>query len=359
MTDATDAPVRHSRKGLIIPFAIVFVGLALWTGWWFYLAKQVETKLEGRIARLEQSGWTVRHAGVTTTGWPLRARVALKHVDVVAPSGHAVAAPEIVAEANAYNPTKWVVIAPDGLVLTRGAKGKTAVRAEAIRMSVHGLTQRWPNVVVELAKPVFTALPDAEPFPLARAGLVQFYMRPHVAGSNTPTDDVDVLFRLVDGEGRPNGPVEGLTQSGRLNAQVEAVIEKARALKGADTKGLLSAWTAAGGRFIDMKGQLEAGESRTFLSSPALSADDKGRLEGEVFLRAEKPLAAIVGLAGAQQGGSLDRAAAARAAAAQEATKSPQGGTGAEGQGVDLVLNFKGGRTYLGPFALAPAPQLF
>ena len=354
MTDAHAEPVRHSRKGLIIPFAIVFVGLALWTGWWFVLTQQIEKKLEGRIARLEQSGWTVRHAGVTTTGWPLRARVAMKHVDVVAPSGHAVAAPEIVAEANAYNPTKWVIIAPDGLVMTRGAKGKTAVRAEAIRMSIHGLTQRWPNVAVELSKPVFTALPDAEPFPLSKAGLVQFYMRPHVAGSNAPTDDVDVLFRLVDGEGRPNGPVEGLTQSGKLNAQVEAVIEKAGALKGADAQGLLSAWTAAGGRFVEMKGELGAGESKTFLSSPALSADDKGRLEGEVFLRAEKPLAAIVGLAGAQQGGSVDRAAAARAAAA-----TPQGGTGDQGQGVDLVLNFKGGRTYLGPFALAPAPQLF
>jgi hypothetical protein len=209
-------------------------------------------------------------------------------------------------------------------------------------------------VVVELAKPVFTALPDAEPFPLSKAGLIQFYMRPHLAGSNAPTDDVDVLFRLVDGEGRPHGPVEGLTQSGKLNAQVEAVIEKASALKGADAQGLLSAWTAAGGRFIDMKGELGAGESKTFLSSPALSADDKGRLEGEVFLRAEKPLAAIVGLAGATQGGSVDRAAAARAAAA-----TPQGGSGDQGQGVDLVLNFRGGRTYLGPFALAPAPQLF
>ena len=354
MTDAHAEPVRHSRKGLIIPFAIVFVGLALWTGWWFVLTQQIEKRLEGRIARLEQSGWTVKHAGVSTTGWPLRARVAMKHVDVIAPSGHAVAAPEIVAEANAYNPTKWVIAAPDGLVMTRGAKGKTAVRAEAIRMSIHGLTQRWPNVVVELAKPVFTALPDAEPFPLSKAGLVQFYMRPHVAGSNAPTDDVDVLFRLVDGEGRPNGPVEGLTQSGKLNAQVEAVVEKASALKGADAHGLLSAWTAAGGRFIDMKGELGAGESKTFLSSPALSADDKGRLEGEVFLRAEKPLAAIVGLAGATQGGSVDRAAAARAAAA-----TPQGGSGDQGQGVDLVLNFKGGRTYLGPFALAPAPQLF
>lgn len=354
MTDAPAAPVRHSRKGLIIPFAIVFVGLALWTGWWFFLTQQIEKKLEGRIARLEQSGWTVKHAGVTTTGWPMRARVAIKHVDVTAPSGHAVAAPEIVAEANAYNPTKWVIIAPDGLVLTRGEKGKVAVRAEAIRMSVHGLTQRWPNVAVELAKPVFTALPEAEPFPLSRAASIQFYMRPHVAGSNAPTDDVDVLFRLVDGQGRPNGPVEGLTQSGLLNAQVEAVVQKASALKGADARGLLSAWTAAGGRFVEMRGELGAGESKAFLSSSALSADDKGRLQGEVFLRAEKPLAAIVGLAGVQQGGALDRAAAARAAAA-----TPQDGTGDQGQGVDLVLNFRGGRTYLGPFALAPAPQLF
>ncbi|MFC5371632.1 DUF2125 domain-containing protein [Brevundimonas faecalis] len=354
MTDAPAAPVRHSRKGLIIPFAVVFVGLALWTGWWFFLTQQIEKKLEGRIARLEQSGWSVKHAGVTTTGWPMRARVAIKHVDVTAPSGHAVAAPEIVAEANAYNPTKWVIIAPDGLVLTRGEKGKVAVRAEAIRMSVHGLTQRWPNVAVELAKPVFTALPEAEPFPLSRAASIQFYMRPHVAGSNAPTDDVDVLFRLVDGQGRPNGPVEGLTQSGLLNAQVEAVVQKASALKGADARGLLSAWTAAGGRFVEMRGELGAGESKAFLSSSALSADDKGRLQGEVFLRAEKPLAAIVGLAGAQQGGALDRAAAARAAAA-----TPQGGTGDQGQGVDLVLNFRGGRTYLGPFALAPAPQLF
>ena len=103
-----------------------------------------------------------------------------------------------------------------------------------------------------------------------------------------------------------------------------------------------------------MKGQLQAGESKAFVSSDALSADAKGQLEGQVSVRAEKPLAAIVGLAGAQQGGALDRAAAAKAAAA-----TPQGGTGDAGQGVELAILFRGGRTYLGPFALAPAPQLF
>ncbi|AYG94895.1 DUF2125 domain-containing protein [Brevundimonas naejangsanensis] len=351
----TDAPPHHSRKGLIVPFAIVAVGLALWTGWWFYLTRQIETRLEAKVAGLEQAGWRVTHADLRTTGWPMHARVTIRHLDVVAPSGHAVAAPVVIAQANAYNPTRWVMAAPDGLVVTRGVKGKAAIRAEGIRMSVHGLTQRWPNVALELEKPVFTALPGAEPFPLKQAGLVQFYMRPHLVGSDTPTDDVDVLFRLVDAEGRPGGPVEGFAQSGKLNAQIEAVIEKASALRrGADAHGLLSAWTAAGGRFIDVKGELGAGESKAFVSAESLSADDKGRLEGQVFVRAEKPLAAIVGLAGAQQGGALDRAAAAKAAAA-----TPQGGTGADGQGVELSILFRDGRTYLGPFALAPAPQLF
>ncbi len=355
MTDTSAAAPHHSRKGLIIPFVIVAVGLVLWTGWWFFLTQQIERRMEAKIAGLKESGWTIEHAGMATTGWPMHARVTIKHLDVVAPSGHAIAAPEMIAQANAYNPTRWVLAAPNGLTVTRGEKGKTAIRAEGIRMSVHGLTQRWPNVALELEKPVFTALPDAEPFPLKQAALVQFYMRPHMVGSDTPTDDVDVLFRLVDGEGRTNGPVEGFTQSGMLNAQIEAVIEKASALrKGADAKGLLTAWTAAGGRFINVKGQLQAGESKAFVSSDALSADGKGQLEGEVFVRAEKPLAAIVGLAGAQQGGALDRAAAAKAAAA-----TPQGGTGDEGQGVELAILFRGGRTYLGPFALAPAPQLF
>lgn len=345
-------PKRHSRVGLYTPLLIALAVLIAWTGWWFVLARQVEQRLEERLAALDASGWRVEHASIRTTGWPFRARVAIAHPDLTAPSGHAIAAPEIVAEANAYNPTKWVVIAPEGLTLTRGAKGKVAVRGDAIRMSVHGLTQRWPNVAVELVNPVFTALPDAEPFPLARAGRIEFYMRPHMTGSTEPTDDVDMLFRLSDAQGRPSGPVEGLAQSGLLSAQVEAVIEKAAALKGPDAAGLMSAWTAAGGRFVDVKGQLSAGESRTFLSSSALSADQNGRLEGEVSLRAEKPLAAIVGLAGAQ-GGSVDRAAAARAAAA-----TPQD-EGAEAGGVDLMLSFRNGRAYLGPFALSPAPQLF
>ena len=352
MTDAATAP-RYSRKGLIIPFAIVLIGLVAWTAYWFVLTQEIEKRFGQKVAQLEQAGWSIEHGDITTTGWPLRAHVSVKHLSVTAPSGHAFAAPQFVAEANAYNPTRWITAAPEGLTVTRGAKGKVAIRAKAIRMSLHGLTQRWPNLAFELADPVFTALPDAEPFPLKSARLVQLYMRPHLDGEAKANDDIDVMYRLVDGEGRDGGPVEGLTQSGKLNVQIESVVEKASGLRQANERGLLAAWTGNGGRFVKVKGQMMAGESRTFVESPELSATDKGQLEGEVYLRAEKPLAALVGLAGVQHG-SMDRAAAARAAAA-----TPQGGTGEDAQGVELVVAFRNGRSYLGPFAMAPAPQLF
>ena len=71
--------------------------LAAWTVWWFILAHQVEARLEQQAERLRQEGWDVHYAETSVTGWPFRARVAARHVSVAAPSGHAVALPELVA----------------------------------------------------------------------------------------------------------------------------------------------------------------------------------------------------------------------------------------------------------------------
>ena len=56
-------PARHSRKGLYAPFILVLIVLAGWTGWWFYLTRQIDTRLEAQVQTLRQGGWTV----VTTT----------------------------------------------------------------------------------------------------------------------------------------------------------------------------------------------------------------------------------------------------------------------------------------------------
>ncbi|MDP3403935.1 MAG: DUF2125 domain-containing protein [Brevundimonas sp.] len=351
MTDAP--PIRRNRSGLFAPIGLFLIVLVLWSVWWFVLAGQVRERLDAQVEALRAGGWDVAYTGLGTSGWPFRVRLEAENVSVTAPSGHALSAPDLAAEANAWNPDKWVLVAGDGLVLTRADKGKVAVRGQFIRASVHGLTQRWPNVAVEMARPEFTAHAGAEVFPIARAERIEFYLRPHLAPAGTPgsDDSVDVLFRLIEAEGRPDGPVEGLARNGKLTAQIEAVVEDAARLQGPDAAGVFAAWTRAGGRFTAVRGELSAGESRATLSSDVLSAGADGRLEGEVALQAVKPLPALAGLAGSPSG-AVNRAGAAGAAAAGAVAGPP-------GDDIALSLTFREGRTFLGPFALAPAPRLF
>ena len=341
---------RYSRRGLLTPFLIVGALFAAWTGWWFFLVQQVEGRLDAQAEALRQQGWTVRYASLTTTGWPFRTRVSLPHIEIVTPSGHGLSAPELVAEANAYNPDKWVVIAPDGLTIDRADKGEVGVRADALRLSVSHLGARFPDLRVEAVRPVFTPHPKADPFPIASAERIQFNARPHLTSGRAATDQLDAIFVLTEARGRAGGPVEGATQQGRLSLQIEGVVDQVSRLQGPNAQGVFMNWTRGGGRFTDIEGELSAGESHARLSSQVLSADADGRLRGELALQAEKPLSAIAGLARSGSGG-VNRAGAAGAAAASAAT----GGRG----DVRLTVVFRDGRTWLGPFALAPAPKLF
>jgi hypothetical protein len=351
MTDATPTQ-RHSRKGLYAPFIILLIALAAWTGWWFYLTRQIDARLEAQASAMRQAGWDIQYADKRVTGWPFRARIGLTHVTVAAPSGHAASAPMLAAEANAYQPTKWVVVAPEGLVVTRAGKGKVAINGDAVRMSASGVDQRWPNLALELVNPVFTAHPDGEPFPIARAARIEFYTRPHLEGAATASDDIDVMFRLIDGQGRRDGPVEGFAQDGQLTLQLEAAIGQASLLRGGDAAGVFSAWTRGGGSFRNVRGDIQAGDSRATISSDQLRADANGRLVGRVALQSQKPLPALAGLMESREG-PVNRIGAAGAAAAAGAADA------AGRDNMALTLVFRDGRAWLGPFPLAPAPKLF
>jgi hypothetical protein len=125
---------------------------------------------------------------VTTTGWPFRARVEIPHAEHHGPSGHGVAAPELVAEANAYNPDRWVVIAPEGLTLTRADKGKVGGRGDGLRLSVSHLRDRFPDLRVELVRPTSPPIGTLIPSPSPRPSGSCWNVRPHLTdGKATPT----------------------------------------------------------------------------------------------------------------------------------------------------------------------------
>jgi hypothetical protein len=354
MTADTPAP-RHSRRGLFIPLIVVLALLVAWTGWWFVLTQRIEQEVLARAEGLREAGWTIQHGRIEIDGWPFRARLAMRDVEIVAPSGHGGRAPELVAEANAYAPLHWVVIAPDGLTMLRGDKGRVFVRADAIRMSVRDVSEAWPQMALELIEPTFRAQPGAEAFPISAAERLTLEARPATArprDADAPApaaDDLDVLFQMVEGRGREAGPVDRLTGEGRLSVRTEVTLERAGALTGMDSAGVFDTWTRAGGRFANVRVELQSGDSRALLTGGPLVADEGGRLNGSLSVRAERAAPALAGLAGTEDG-AVDRAqAAAAAGAAAVAERAP----------VSLTLEFRDGRTWLGPFTLAPAPRLF
>ena len=353
----TQARARYAP--LIIPFAIVLIVLVVWTAWWFWLSQQVRERLDLAAEGLRAQGWEVVYAEPTLTGWPFRTRLESDHVRLTAPTGHEIAAPRLIAEANAYRPDRWVVIAGEGLVLTRGDKGKVAVDAPVIRASASGLTQSFPNLALEVLEPVFTAHPGAEPFPLARAERIEFYLRPGRAREATgevvqtalPASrrNVDVLFRLIDATGRDGGPVDFMSRDGLFSLQAETVVENFQGLSGPDAPTLLAAWTASGGRFLDVRGEMQAGDSAARLLSDELRADADGRLVGTLRLSADRAATALTGLS---RSDTVNRTATVGAAAAAGATEVLTGD-------VELEVEFRDGRAWMGPFNLAPAPELF
>ncbi|RZJ28290.1 MAG: DUF2125 domain-containing protein [Brevundimonas sp.] len=194
------------------------------------------------------------------------------------------------------------ILAPEGLTLTRAEKGKVGITGAALRMSASHLRRRFPDLRLELIRAVFTPAAGADPFPIASAERIQMETRPHLTDGQPATDELDVVFNLVEARGRQGGPVEGATQDGTLTLALEGTVQQASRLTGPNAAGVFSNWSRAGGRFTAVRGELTAGESRALLTSEALTADAAGRLTGELALTAEKPGPVMSGMASSQSG---------------------------------------------------------
>ena len=161
MTAARKPP---SRLALILPFAALGLFAIGWTVWWFVVAQGIERRVDQTQADLRAAGWTAAWESRRVDGYPFRTRLVFEGLSVRGPTGHGFEAPDLRAEAFAYQPTNWVVAAPEGMILHRGAKGAVRVEGRAIRASATRLDRPIPNVAIELLAPRFTALPGAGGF---------------------------------------------------------------------------------------------------------------------------------------------------------------------------------------------------
>ncbi|HYF23016.1 MAG TPA: DUF2125 domain-containing protein [Caulobacteraceae bacterium] len=336
---------RSSRLGLYLPFALLGFVAVLWTVWWFVVAGQAQARIDSAAVQMRRAGYQVGWSGREVTGWPFRTYVRFRDLRVAAPSGHALAAPRFGAQAHTYALGKWVLAAPDGLTVTRGAKGEVRIDARAIRASVAGLERSPPRLVVELLDARFAAAPGAEPFPLATAKSVDFHLRPKADAAGQG----EFLFRVIDGRGREAGVLDWVAGGGPFTSQWEGTVAAADAFAGPSWATAVRGWSARGGAITGLRGRFQAGDAVSEAQAARLTVGPDGRLRGAADLVLTGGPAPLIAMGRVQGGNAAGAAAAGAAAAAQNAL----GGT------ARVRLAFEGGRTRVGPLNLAPAPKVY
>lgn len=102
--------------------AIVAVVLAIWTGFWFFLAGQIEDGATRYLAEQAGRGREIRYESLDVSGYPYRFELDVTAPFVASRDGAVTwQAPRLRAEALAYAPTHIIASFPDSQSLTLGA----------------------------------------------------------------------------------------------------------------------------------------------------------------------------------------------------------------------------------------------
>lgn len=349
MTADPDTPTgqparkRAPRWLLYAPFVVIAAMLVVYGAYWLVAGNQLESRLEQRVDALRQAGYQVAAEGRAIDGFPFRMRVAYRTLRVASPGGWAVEAPELKAEAYLHDLGHWVIVAPQGLTVTRPRGGPLAIRGEALRASVAGVNRPVWRVVIEAVKPTFTPGPGTAPFSLASADRIELGLRPAPDGSA----DGQAGFSLLGGKSTPGTAVWRLAADKPVTAALDVKVVKPAAFKGANWSQAVRAWADAGGQLQLMKAEAQGGGASLWGRGGTLSVGSGGRLAGAVPLEMRQ---ATQGLAALAEGG-LDPNAA-RSAAVVAAARD-QGGS------ATLNLVFQAGVATLGPVMIGPSPRVY
>ncbi|HYE43548.1 MAG TPA: DUF2125 domain-containing protein [Caulobacteraceae bacterium] len=343
---AVEPSNRRGRLGLLLPILLVLLALGGWTVWWFVVANRVAEETDRAAADLRRAGYQVAWTDRDVTGWPYRTLVRFQGFKVAAPSGHALAAPRLDVEANTYALDKWVAVAPDGLVLTRGAKGEVRVAGGPIRASLSGLRRSPPNLVVELRKPVFTPAAGAEPFPLASAELVDLYLRPRAGGA---VGEGEFLVRVDGGKPRPDGMLDWIGAGEPFSMHWEGRVAALNQFRGASWREAARRWASAGGALSQVRGVARAGNASLDAASQRLWVGLDGRLRGGVAMTLKGGPESLMALGRSQ---AVDQRGATAAAAATAVAGGLDGTA-------RVRLDFTDEGAKIGPFRLSGSPTIF
>lgn len=343
MTGPLDAPYRRPRRrGLWALLTLAVVIVAGWSVFWWIAQGRLEQALADFRGTPAARNLTWREARVG--GYPFRLRVELLEARATLPDGVGVAAPRLVAQAYIYRPDRWLADAPEGLTLLRPVSGNVAVRGREIRASVVDAFGQ-PRLAVEGLDLTLAPVAGAEPFLFDRVARFEL----EAVRGPPSVDQAAVLWTLEGARGRPGGLMTFVATGGDTSARFDLMIERVSRFAGADAGSSARAWAQGGGVVTVRSARIQAGPAAAEAQGGSLRVDADGRLRGALPITLTRGAGALAGLGTL---GAVDDTAAAGAAAMTAAQSL-------SGQPTRLDLRFQNGRTFVGPFALGPAPRLF
>ena len=315
------------RFWLYAPYGLFLALAFVWSLAWLVVRGQAVERLDQTAARLRSQGWTVIWSDRRLDGYPFRLHLRLDAPQIREPSGWAIAAPALEAEAYAYAPDHWVVVAPSGVSLTRPGAGTVDLAGQGLRASLSPAPAggALPQIAVQGWKLAATALPDSRPLPVAQADKFAFYLR------DLPGDQAEFQLQLEGAIAQPGGVLEQISGKQPLALVWDETFDHASALRGPAWPVAVRAWSRAGGGLSLTHGEIDSGEVTMTARSGRLQVDEAGYLAGDFNLDLRHARAAPQ-----RMGAELGMAALA---------------------GGDLSLG--GGKARLGPFVIGKAPKVY
>ncbi|ESQ77186.1 DUF2125 domain-containing protein [Asticcacaulis sp. AC402] len=335
---------RRSRIGLFAPIVIVVLLALGWTGYWFYVANDVDKRITAHQAQLVAQGYQATVDRRQVTGYPFQMYVAFDNITVIAPSGKGFSARELKAQANAYALDKWVMVAPQGLTLYRGRLdgvdyGKVEVTGRSLRASVSGLLKPIYNVAIVGIDVKLTPSDPTRPFAFTTADKFDAYLRPTL----DVADSADFLVTVSGAHGQPKSLIGDFSPEKPMNLHLEGRLNHYAAFNGG-----VRAWAAAGGTATGVTSQVTAGDLELMLTSDRLTADPDGHLTGKANIEMKGTF------------NPIDVLGALRLISPENMTiAKPLLNLTLATQGTQkFALDFHDGGAYIGPLKVSDAPVL-
>lgn len=339
----SEEPARRSsgKSWLLIPLGLAVVAAVAWCAYWFIARDRLLSAMDVQVAAQRADGRRIEWAERRVEGFPYRLKIVLSQARVESPSGWALRAPRLEAQANAYQLTRWVAAAPEGVVVVRPVAGPLHIDARVLRASLAGAGGVPPRISVEGVDLRFAPLDGAEPFLLAGAERAEFHLRP------APGGDAQLLFRVRGAQPRPAGLMAFISGNAPANFVWDARLTNVAALGGPTWAEAVRGWARSGGRMEVAQASLQAGDLRALNKGGVLSVSPDGRLRGRMNVMLNRPLKALSALTRIEQ---TDPAAVDTATAIARTRGDAD---------IELPLGFEAGQFTVGPVAVGPAPKVF